>query len=324
MSPENFALLHDAKGIFGLCFHERGRDSVVSEKEQPAQGCSLDVFGGPPYPVGVEESEGLFGCFVAEWRAAVQPAIVQLQTFLVLAGLLVHNDVFTFAVIKKRGEVEVGFYGVCCHKELPLDGIRQNTPARGTGKNSIIGNQPKSCVLEEGKEELRFFCSFRSDQEHSLTVNICEHSPDGMDIEKPFRDIGHKAQGKAAERAIIVGIDKHSGFGLGIVIGARFAPWNIVHCVDNAVGFQVGFQLCRVPVFHPKVVEVRDIGPQLDDDTIYVCIPFEIICVAQMALHLGDKSVPHLDRNRRVHGRSFFGMCHRVVQGDAFDLFGRF
>ncbi len=86
------------------------------------------------------------------------------------------------------------------------------------------------------------------------------------------------------------------------------------------MGFQVRFQLGRIPVFHPEVIEMRDIGTQLDDDTVDVGIPLEIVCVAQVGLHLRNQGIPHLDGDSRVDGNGSFLVGDSVVQRDMFDL----
>jgi hypothetical protein len=58
-----------------------------------------------------------------------------------------------------------------------------------------------------------------------------------MHAKQSFGNVGHQAQCKTAQRAVIISIDEHASFGFGIVEGAGLSPGDVVYGIDNAMGF---------------------------------------------------------------------------------------
>ena len=117
-------------------------------------------------------------------------------------------------------------------------------------------------------------------------ARVDRHSPHRVDAERPLADVGRQAQGQAAQRGVGVAVDEDAGLGLGVVEGPRLAPGDAVHGVDDAVRLQAGLELGRVPVVDPEVVQMGDVGPQLDDDSVDDGVPFEGVLRAEAALRL--------------------------------------
>jgi hypothetical protein len=58
------------------------------------------MFGGAFNPVRIEKGMSFFRRFVAEWRAFIQTAVIDTQTFGIQAVLFADDYIFAFAAVK--------------------------------------------------------------------------------------------------------------------------------------------------------------------------------------------------------------------------------
>lgn len=114
------ARFNQAEGLIRFHFHDSRRCGIIAQQEQPVQGRAFHMFGGAFNPVRIEKGMGLFRRFEAEWRASVQTAVIDTQTFGIQAVLFADNYVFTLAVIEKRGQMGKGFHAIGRQEEFPL------------------------------------------------------------------------------------------------------------------------------------------------------------------------------------------------------------
>jgi hypothetical protein len=51
-------------------------------------------------PIGIQKGNSLFGSFVTEWRATIEPAVIQTKAVGILTIFFAQYHIFAFAVVE--------------------------------------------------------------------------------------------------------------------------------------------------------------------------------------------------------------------------------
>ena len=306
LGPGRFAGLEGPQGLVLAELDDGRGGGVVPEKDQPLQVRPPGRGGRAAEPGRIEQGVGLFGGPVAVGRAPVQPAVVGPLALQVLAALLAEGDVLAFAPVEERRQPGVELDRRRRHVELPLDAVGGGPAAGDLDEGDVVRVELEARVGQQLEEELRLFRARRTDEDEAAAVDVGGHAPHRSRgaAARAHRDVHGQADGQAAEGRVVIGVDQDAGLRRLVIEAARLAPGDAVDGVDDAVRLDVGLGRGRREVLDPEIVEMGDVGPQLQDGPADAGVPLVAALVAQVAFHLGDQGVAHAGRRpRRRRGR---------------------
>ena len=91
----------------------------------------------------------------------------------------------------------------------------------------------------------------------------------------------------------MIGVDQDARLRRLVIEAARLPAGDPVDGVDDAVRPDVGLGRGGREVLDPEIVEVGDVGPELQDGPADAGVPLVAALVAQVPFHLGDQGVAH-------------------------------
>ena len=269
---------------------------------------------------------GLFPGPVAVGRAPVQAAVVGPLALRVGAIVLVDDDVLALAPVEERGQPGVELDGRRRHVELPLDPLGRRPSPGDLDEDDVVRMELETSVGQEPEEQLRLFRARGADKDEAAAVEVGGHAPHGARsprAARPGGDVHGQADGQAPEGPVPVRVDEDPRLRPLVIEAARLPAGDAVDGVYDAVRLDVAAAGRGREVLDPEVVEVGDVGPELDDGAADPGVPLVTAFVAEVALHLGGEGVAHPGVGHELDGDGLLHPGHGVRQGDALDRLGR-
>jgi len=107
-----------------------------------------------------------------------------------------------------------------------------------------------------------------------------------------------------------------------MIISSRLSARDIIHGINHHLRLQPGLQLSRIPVLHPEIIQMPDIGSQLNNCPVDISVPLIIIFIAEVALNFRHECIPDLKFAHHLHRYRFSDLRDIILQINLLNLSG--